>query len=177
MPRINTLNSGHPLQLEMTADPTAARPFPTATAHDRLRLSKLNAAIRFIQQAIVHGIGGYNSATPNRCNIAFSALPRRRTFAQVWNDQDIWISFSGDPNPLNYGWSVETTKDLAISDGSFNRDWRFVAASLVHELAHINGAPGDDSPLAEDTLLSCGFAEMHLNIVGAIVRPHTPCLA
>ncbi len=42
-----------------------------------------------------------------------------------------------------------------------------VAASLVHELAHVNGAPGD-SHAAEATLPCCGFAALYVpTIIGA----------
>jgi hypothetical protein len=156
MPQINLMISGHPLPANMIAPPVLARPFqPRRIAEDEMRLAKLRAAMRYIERVVVHGTPG--STIPGSCNAAFEALPGLRPFSDVWHDPNVWISFSMDPVDVHYGWSFEFGRDVAITHAAFSRSWTFVAATLVHELAHINGAPGPPSRAAEDTLRHCGF--------------------
>ena len=52
-----------------------------------------------------------------------------------------------------------------------------VAATLVHELAHVNGAPGNDRQ-AEHTLASCLLQKLEdPQIIGRITNPSVPRLA
>jgi hypothetical protein len=44
-----------------------------------------------------------------------------------------------------------------------------VAATIIHELAHINGAGGKTTD-AEDTLLHCGMAERHRSEIIGYLR-------
>jgi hypothetical protein len=48
---------------------------------------------------------------------------------------------------------------LAYEDPSYDVAVRRTAATIVHELAHVAGAPGFPSPAAEASLLECGFAD------------------
>ncbi len=61
--------------------------------------------------------------------------------------------------------STSRTTEITISDDAFDRGVWVVAASIIHEFAHLNGAPGQDgsgSRAAEESLKHCGFAA-HFN--------------
>jgi len=107
------------------------------------------------------------------CNCAFAKLPLRRDFASVWRDPGIWVSFNANPDEGLYG--VTYKKDIAIASRLFKLvdPVRVIAATLVHELAHVNGAPGGfESKAAEATLPPCGFDDLYNPAtVGAIRRP------
>src|SRR5262249_36650526 len=92
------------------------------------------------------------------CNCAFARLPGRKEFAAVWRDPDVWVSFN--PNPDDGLFGITYKKDVAIASRVFKMPdpVRWIAATLVHELAHVNGAPGGmESKSAEATLPPCGF--------------------
>jgi hypothetical protein len=89
------------------------------------------------------------------CNAAFRALPSGRTFAQVWADPTIWISFDPDRTG-KYGVTDRVGgKEISITEYSLMMGAWTVAATLIHELAHVNGAPGGASHAAEATLSRC----------------------
>jgi hypothetical protein len=51
-------------------------------------------------------------------------------------------------------------KDISVSCGSFRRGWKMVSATLIHEIAHVNGASGDKRyDTAESTFYRCGMTE------------------
>lgn len=77
------------------------------------------------------------------CEASFKALPGGKSFSDIWNQANVWVSL------------------LAMGE------W-MAAATLIHELAHVNGAPGNDTQ-AEDTLLKCMLKDHHNpNIIGQI---------
>lgn len=106
------------------------------------------------------------------CNGAFSKLPGRRDFASVWRDPNIFVSFNPNTDPGLFG--ITFKKDITIASRLFKSPnaVRAIAATLVHELAHINGAPGGmDSKAAEATLPPCGFDDMfNPATVGMMIR-------
>ena len=102
----------------------------------------------------------------SKCNACFQALRNGwwifasggRTFDDVFNDQDIWISYHWDKSAGFDGLtSMKKEKEITISQSAFDRGLRAVAATIVHELAHVNGAPAAPSTAAESTLQNCGF--------------------
>lgn len=105
------------------------------------------------------------------CNQAFSALPGHRSFAQIWNDANIWINFDPVGTYGRYGATIGN--DIAISAYALRMGHWTTAATLIHELAHVDGAPGTNTQ-AEDTLLSCMLAAHHdSRIIGQIMNnPH-----
>ena len=107
------------------------------------------------------------------CNGAFAKLPGRRDFAFVWKDPDVWVSFN--PNPDEGLFGITHKKDIAIASRLFAMadPVRWIAATLVHELAHVNGAPGGmESKAAEATLPPCGFDDKYNPAtVGMVRRP------
>jgi hypothetical protein len=89
------------------------------------------------------------------CSNCFSALPGGRTFADVFDDPTVFISL--DLSGPNSGVTDSVGgKEITISISEFRVGRWSVAATLVHELAHVNGADtvtGD----AENTLNCCGL--------------------
>jgi hypothetical protein len=85
----------------------------------------------------------------------FRRLPFQKTLTALVADQTLWISY--EDNPARYGaTSIRNYKDIVISSSAFDKGRWVVLATLVHELAHVGGAPGfDDS--AERAVLACGL--------------------
>jgi hypothetical protein len=107
-----------------------------------------------------HNIKGFRP-----CNDCFKKLPGGKTFDDVLNDSDVFISF--DPRKTNGDYGATIGKDVTITDFSIRMGRWTVAATLVHELAHVNGAPGD-THAAEGTLHCCGLKALeNPDIVGA----------
>jgi hypothetical protein len=98
------------------------------------------------------------------CNDCFSRLLNGRTFDNIIDDPAIFISY----DPDNTGRFATTLgNDITVTEFSIRMGRWTVGASLVHELAHVNGAPGDTHD-AEGTLLCCGFSALHdPTIIGA----------
>ena len=103
------------------------------------------------------------------CNAAFRALPNGRTFAALWVDPAIWINF--DPRNVSGDFGATSGNDITITAFSLGMGKWTVAATLVHEMAHVNGAPGN-THAAEGTLRSCLLAD-HENpaIIGTRLDP------
>jgi hypothetical protein len=156
MPKVNTPASKH-------AGPAAVAGWQWLPYTDEILLHTLNRAI-----GIINGrIKGHKP-----CNEAFKALPGGRTFSQVWNDPSIWISY----DPKNDGHNFGVTNRVGGQEVSITRyalrmgHWT-TAATLVHELAHTNGAPGGASHAAEATLSQCLLHGLEdPNILGSIIR-------
>lgn len=103
------------------------------------------------------------------CNDCFSALPGGRSFDDVLGDDTIFISY--DPHNVKGDFGATIGKDITVTDYTISVGRWTVAATLVHELAHVNGASGADTK-AEDTLNCCGFSALHdPNIIGALPYP------
>ncbi|MCL2589992.1 MAG: hypothetical protein FWD67_03700 [Betaproteobacteria bacterium] len=154
MPSINTSSSGHAGPINTMR---IFLPYSTAEAG---YLATLRRAMDVINSRI-------KGHAP--CNAAFQALPGGRSFADVWNDSSIWISYSSDATPGYY--STRNGQDITISKYAFTMGHWTVVASLLHELAHVNGAPGNDTQ-AEDTLKKCLLNNLHdPNVIGRILGP------
>jgi hypothetical protein len=142
---------------------------------DDKQLSLVAAAFMEINKQIID-----NKGVLKTCNAAFGKLPGGRDFAAVWRDPGIWVSFN--PNPRELLWGITYRKDIAIAAYVFGliEPIRWIAATLVHKLAHVNGAPGiySDSRAAEETLPPCGFDDKYNpGVVGAVRRPRHVYLA
>jgi hypothetical protein len=103
-----------------------------------------------------------------RCNASFQGLGSGmwfwrtggRSFDDTFNDPDVWVSYHWDKTTGIRGLtSGRRPKDITIAQNAFDEGLRAVAATIVHELAHVNGAPGKPSRMAEDTLRGCGFSD------------------
>ena len=155
MPKINTAASNH----EAPAG-TAKWKFLPYTKDERRQHATLIRAIKIIDKRIK----GYRP-----CNAAFEELPGGKTFAAIWKDPNIWISYDPEYKVGKFGATVRGKKEITISKYAFRGgDHWTVAATLIHELAHVNGAPGNDTQ-AEDTLKSCLLKDLHdPNIIGKV---------
>jgi hypothetical protein len=123
-------------------------------AYSDAKIKKVLEAALFI---LKHNIRGSRP-----CNRCFSALAGGRSFDAVFADASIFISF--DPSgPASGATDSVGGRDITISAQEFRVGRWSVAATLVHELAHTNGAPGAPSAEAENTLRCCGL--------GGLFRP------
>ena len=130
----------------------------------------VSAAMLVVIQRIIGDQGVLKS-----CNAAFSALLGGRDFTHVWNDPDVWISYNSNPKTGLYGVTAPDPygKEITIAAYPFTlaNPIPVLAATIVHELAHVNGAPGGTSKAAESTLPSCGFGDQYdSNIEGMVLR-------
>jgi hypothetical protein len=100
------------------------------------------------------------------CNKRFKELPGGRSFDDILNDDDVWISYDSRKTVDWYGiTNFVGGKEISISQETFDKGRWFVAGTLVHEMAHVNGAPvttGD----ADNTLLYCGVKSAYEGAIG-----------
>ena len=140
MPSINTPSSHH-------AGPGPISGWQWLPYTDAVLLATLRQAISIIDRRI-------NGYAP--CDVAFRALPSGRSFAQVWRDPSIWISYDPDNHGHKFGVTNRVGGDeISITRFALRMGRWTTAATLVHELAHTNGAPGGNSHAAEGTLRNC----------------------
>jgi hypothetical protein len=150
MPRINVPGSGHKAPL-----PTAGYrwlPFSDATHL---------AAVRKAFGVIDARIKGHEP-----CNAAFKALPGGRTFADLWGDPNVWVSFDPDGRATSFGGTLG--KEITLSAYACRMGHWTLVATLVHELAHVGGVHGPNNA-AEATLKAC-LMRAHYNpyIIGSL---------
>jgi hypothetical protein len=118
------------------------------------KVSILSSAISLILMRTVS-----DNAVLATCNTAFKNLPRKVSFADVLGDADVWISYCA--NDLGTVLGATLRKEITICERAFTRPQaeKVVAATIIHELAHVAGAPGGLSKTAEATLQQCGFSD------------------
>ena len=107
------------------------------------------------------------------CNDSFKALPGGRSFADIWADNSIWINFDPSLQEKNFAATRIATNDITLTAYTLSMGRWTVVATLVHELAHIGGAPGYPSTQAEDTLLKCNLPRMHDPLILGIIGPYS----
>jgi hypothetical protein len=104
-------------------------------------------------------------------NTYFKSLPGGRTLMQILNDSSIWINYHA--TLTLFGEAQISGKELAIGPNAFKRGKWVVLGTLIHELAHINGAPAGISTAAEDALYFCGLGTKEEYLDG-VDDPRTP---
>ena len=125
---------------------------------DKVMANVINRAVTLIDKRIK----GVQS-----CEAAFKALPGGKTFADIWSQPNVWISYDPDKSGSKYGVTLSRQHVSITAYALAMGEW-MAAATLIHELAHVNGAPGNDTQ-AEDTLLKCLLKDHHNpNIIGQI---------
>lgn len=140
MPKINTLASNH-------VAPATVAGWQWLPYKDPNLLHTLKRAIHIIDARIK----GYKP-----CEAAFKSLPSGRTFSQVWADPAIWVSYDPDSSGHKYGVTNKVNgREISITKYALRMGEWTTAATLIHELAHTDGAPGGASHAAEATLSSC----------------------
>ncbi|MBC7900882.1 MAG: hypothetical protein H7070_12615 [Saprospiraceae bacterium] len=150
MVKINEPGSGHG---DMTS--------PLGNRHwaytDKKALATLKRAL-FILRSNVKGM--------KPCNKCFKALPGGKTFDEILADDTIWINYEPRTDRGWYGITISVGgKDVSISQSAFNKGRWWVAGTLVHELAHVNGASASTGD-ADDTLLCCGLKNAYEGAIG-----------
>ncbi len=105
-------------------------------------------------------------------NVYFRSLPGGRSLTQILGDSSIWVNYH--PTMPYFG---ETNavggREVAISGMSIRLGQWTVLATLIHELAHVNGAPGGGSQAAELAVLACGMGYQSERVSG-VDDPRTP---
>ena len=150
MPKVNKVGSGH-------VAPVPNSGWQWLTFENVRELKTLNDAI-FI---IGHRIKGYKP-----CEEAFKSLPGGKTFKEIWTDPGVWIS--RDPQDVAGTYGATLGSDITISRYALRMGRWTAAATLVHELAHVDGADGVSAD-AENTLLSCLLVGLRdPTIIGAL---------
>lgn len=93
------------------------------------------------------------------CEKAFANLKKGRSFSEVWNDPSVWISY--DPDKSGTMHAVVIGNHMTLTAYTLAMGQWTTAATIIHELAHVNGAPGGNSSQAEDILLECLLKDLH----------------
>lgn len=161
MPQINTASSKHKTGFR-TKDGNTWEPYA-----DDKQIKLVTAAFMEIRKRI------FDSKTVLKtCNAAFAKLPGGRDFATVWKDPGIWVSFNSNTEEKLFGITYKKDISIAVYVFAQREPARLIAATLVHELAHVNGAPGGmESKDAESTLPPCGFDDLYNPAtVGVVLR-------
>ena len=99
------------------------------------------------------------AATMPSADAYFKTLPFGRTLTQLLADRTIWINYAPDLGILVGGTDVVTHKEIGIAESAYRWGRWTVLGTLIHELTHSNGAPGEGSKAAEEALLHCGLGK------------------
>jgi hypothetical protein len=92
------------------------------------------------------------------CNRYFRNLPRGKTLSALWASDNIYLNYSPSWTAGDYGATHPNHKDITLTAWLLSTQSKYmIAATLVHELAHIGGAPGGASTDAEDAVGACYF--------------------
>ena len=105
-------------------------------------------------------------------DVYFRGLPGGRSLTELLADNTIWVNYHATMVAFGETNSVGG-KEIAISTTSFRIGRWTVLATLIHELAHSNGAPGGIDKRAERAVLACGLGKK-TEITTGIDDPWTP---
>jgi hypothetical protein len=137
---INTGTIGH--VAARSGDGSSAGPVP---AED---LNTLNQALQINQLRIV---GHYQS------DAVFKALRGKRSFREMFTRVN-WVNYDPSNQSGNSGWTIPASypHDIVITQFALRMGHGSAAGTIVHKLAHLNGADGT-SDAAERTLKCSGL--------------------
>ena len=111
------------------------------------------------------------AATIPDANRYFLQLMGRRSLTELLADSSIWVNYSVALGK-DYG-GAWGSKELAIGPAAFRIGRWTVLATVIHELAHCNGASGRNSSMeAELAVLACGLGRKSEQVQGD--DPYTP---
>jgi len=88
-------------------------------------------------------------------NVYFRSLPGKRTLTALLDDRSIWVSYTTAP-VMGSHYFLDKFHEIGLGFSAFREGPPTLLGTLIHELAHANGAP-DDTYLAEDALVHCGL--------------------
>lgn len=100
----------------------------------------------------------------------FRGLPDGNSLTELLADRTIWINYHSSMS--DWGESIQSGKEIAISVTAFRAGRWSVLATLIHELTHINGVGGAGTA-AEDALIPCGLGNQSEKDAG-VDDPSTP---
>jgi hypothetical protein len=94
-----------------------------------------------------------------KCDEIFTALPGGRSFQDLFDDPNCWVNYDPSNAQNDWGWTMPSAypSDVVITQFTLRMGRWSTAGTIVHELAHLNGAPGGASHAAEETLKYCGL--------------------
>lgn len=104
-------------------------------------------------------------------NTYFRSLSGGRSLTQLLADGGIWINYHTSLDTYGFQ-STLFTKETAIAEYACRRGRWTVLATLIHELAHVNGADGLGHD-AERAVLICGLGAYRERRTG-VDNPQTP---
>lgn len=152
MPQINSPTTPH-------RGPSAVGGWQWLPFSDASFLSHVRQALDIITTRI---------STQRDCDDAFRRLPHGRGFPDVWFDPTIWISF--DPTLVGGRFGATLANEITLSQYACRMGAWTIVATLIHELAHVNGAGGSTNA-AESVLNHCRMKEhFHPEIIGQVIR-------
>jgi len=104
-------------------------------------------------------------------NSYFRGLPNGHSLTELLNDGSLWVNY--DPVTTAFGLTNHGFREIAIGESAFRVGKWTVLATLIHELAHINGAPGGSDTRAEGAVLACRLGRLSERLAG-VDDPSTP---
>jgi len=111
------------------------------------------------------------SANIPSADVYFRTLPRGRSLTELLADSSIWINYNA-----TFTYYGETNfaggSEIAIGNLAFRIGRWTVLATLVHELAHVNGDDGSGQG-AERAVLACGLGKQS-ELTSGVDDPYTP---
>lgn len=93
-----------------------------------------------------------------RIEIATRRALKRNQVEQVWTDPTVWLSY--DPGSAAGRFGATLGKEVTLSHYACRIGSWTLVATLIHELAHVNGANGVTHD-AEATLQKCLMGQHH----------------
>lgn len=111
------------------------------------------------------------------CDAYFRSLPRGRTLTNMINDGSIWVNYGPHIEAPYYGKAFFANGEIGIADRAFQMGRWTVLATIIHEFAHLNGAPGHGGDTrAEEAVYHCGLgtAEEYYGLVDDPRTPYNP---
>lgn len=102
----------------------------------------------------------------------FRTLPGGRSLTSILNDSAVWLNY--DPTTTAFGLHSGTfNNEIAIGNAAFRIGRWTTLATVIHELAHLNGAPGGTDKRAEEALLHTGLGKWS-EFRSGVDDPNTP---
>src|SRR3990172_1047554 len=154
MLKVNTAATGHGSRSEAYGGGLVVdyNVFPDVTGADKSRLQKAQKACEMIlaldKRIDIH----------DPCNKYFNGLPKGNSFHHYCMQNDLFVDYSPSVAVGFYGATHSNDKDIAVTAWCLtNSNHWLVAATILHELAHVAGAPGGASHAAEKANDRCGF--------------------
>jgi hypothetical protein len=105
-------------------------------------------------------------------NTYFRGLPDGKSLTELLADNTIWVNYHATMNYFGETNSV-SGHEIAISEFACKRGRWTVLATLIHELAHADGAPGGGDQRAERSLIACGLGYQS-ELTTGVDDPRTP---